>query len=63
VVSAGSDRLDVEFVCIPEPLERNVDANGGPLAYRLTHQVKLWKAGETPQVERTGVEGTLPLVL
>jgi len=63
VVSAGRDRLDVEFVCIPEPLERNVDANGGPLAYRLTHQVKLWKAGETPQVERTGVEGTLPLVL
>ncbi len=63
VVRAASDRLDVEFVCIPEPLERSPDVNGGPLAYRITHQVKLWRAGEYPQVERTGVEGTLPLVL
>lgn len=63
VVKADRGRLDVEFVCIPEPLERNPDANGGPLAYRIAHRVKLWEAGESPHVERTGVEGTLPLVL
>ena len=62
-VKAGSDSLDVEFVCVPEPLERSPDANGGPLAYRVAHRVKLWKSGEPPRVERTTSEGTLPLVL
>jgi len=63
MVRAGSDRLEVEFVCIPAPLVRSPDVNGGPLAYRVSHQVKLWKPGEVPQAQRTSVEGTLPLVL
>ena len=63
VVRAERDRLEVEFVCIPEPLVRSQEANGGPLAYRVGHRVNLWKAGETPRVERTTSEGTLPLVL
>ncbi|HET7248968.1 MAG TPA: alkaline phosphatase D family protein, partial [Gemmatimonadales bacterium] len=63
VVRAGSDRLEVEFVCIPEPLVRSPGLDGGPLAYRLAHQVKLWKSGDVPRVERTKAEGTLPLVL
>ena len=61
-VRAASDRLEVEFVCIPEPLVRSPDANGGPLAYRVAHEVRLWRAGEVPRVQRTTVEGTLPLV-
>jgi len=63
VVSASADLLDVEFMCVPEPLVRSPAADGGPLAYRVTHQVRLWNRGEVPQVQRTAVEGTLPLVL
>lgn len=63
VVHAGNDRMDVEFVCIPAPLARSAEANGGPLAYRVIHQVRLWNPGEVPRVQRTAVEGTLPLVL
>jgi alkaline phosphatase D len=63
VVNAGSDRLDVEFVCIPAPLVRSPELNGGPLTYRVAHQVKRWNPGEAPQIRRTTVEGTLPLVL
>jgi alkaline phosphatase D len=37
VVRAGIDALEVEFVCIPRPIERNESVDGGPLAYRITH--------------------------
>lgn len=63
VVSAAGDRLDVEFVCVPEPLLRSPEADGGPLAYRVAHQVRLWNPGEVPRVQRTRIEGTLPLIM
>ncbi|HST23706.1 MAG TPA: alkaline phosphatase D family protein [Blastocatellia bacterium] len=63
VVRASNDELEVEFVCIPRPLERNDRADGGPLAYRVAHRVKRWAHGVAPQLERTKVEGALPLVL
>lgn len=63
VVRAGSDELEVEFVCIVRPLERSERADGGPLAYRIVHRVKRWMHGAAPQIERTKVEGKLPLVL
>src|SRR5258707_14872173 len=63
VVRAGSDHLQVEFVCIPQPLVRSPDVNGGPLAYRVIHQARKWNPGEVPQVRRTAVDGALPLVL
>ena len=63
VVRAGSDALEVEFVCIVRPLERNERADGGPLAYRVVHRVKRWTPDAAPQIERTKVEGTLPLVV
>ncbi len=63
VVRASGDELEVEFVCIPRPLERNGRADGGPLAYRVTHRVKRWASGTAPKLERTKVEGALPLVL
>jgi alkaline phosphatase D len=60
-VSAMDDALEVEFMCIPRPLERSTTPDGGPLAYRVVHRAKLWKGGETPQLERVRVEGKLPL--
>jgi alkaline phosphatase D len=60
VVVANKKELQVEFVCIPRPLQR-AGADGGPLAYRVTHTVKLWNAGETPSVKRLKMEGELPL--
>jgi alkaline phosphatase D len=63
VVNASANALDVEFVCIPRPIERAEQDDGGPLAYRVAHRVKLWEAGEAPRLERTTTQGTLPLVL
>ena len=61
VVRASTNELEVEFVCIPRPLERSKSEDGGPLAYRIAHRVKKWNAGSKPQLERTKVEGTIPL--
>jgi alkaline phosphatase D len=63
VVRAGRDELEVEFVCIPRPLERSVHADGGPLVYRVAHRMKRSVHGVVPLLERTTVEGNLPLVL
>ena len=63
VVRVAPEDLTVEFVCIPRPIERSAGEDGGPLAYRVGHRVRLWKKGETPKVERTAHEGMLPLVL
>ena len=62
-VRATADELEVEFVCIPRPIEGNDHEDGGPLAYRITHRVELWKPGTAPRVKRTAQEGALPLVL
>jgi alkaline phosphatase D len=61
MVSAGPTALEVEFVCIPRPLERSASPDGGPLVYRVVHRSKLWRAGETPDLERTSLVGTPPL--
>jgi alkaline phosphatase D len=63
VVRAGATQLEVEFVCIPRPIETNTRDDGGPLAYRVTHRVSLWKPGSHPKVERTAQEGKLPLAV
>ena len=63
VVRASADEIEVEFVCIPRPLERSDRADGGSLAYRVAHRVKRWAHGVAPRLERTRLEGTLPLVL
>jgi alkaline phosphatase D len=63
VVRASADALEVEFVCIPRPIERSAGADGGPLAYRVRHRVPLWKKGEAPSIQRVATEGTLPLVV
>ncbi len=63
VVRATGDALAVEFVAIPRPVERAAAEDGGPLAYRVAHRVALWTEGTAPRIERTRVEGELPLVL
>jgi alkaline phosphatase D len=63
VVRAGGEELEVEFVCIPRPLEQSDRPDGGPLAYRVAHRVKRWLPDAAPRLERTAVEGELPLVL
>jgi alkaline phosphatase D len=61
VVSASTDALGVEFVCIPRPVERIQTADGGPLRYRVTNRVARWKAGETPSFETHVDEGEADL--
>ena len=63
VVRAGSDVLDVEFVCIRRPVERSESPDGGPLAYRVSHRVKMWSRGEAPRLEKKVIEGTPPLIV
>jgi alkaline phosphatase D len=62
-VRVSAARLDVEFVCVPRPIENNESEDGGPLAYRVTHRVEMWKAGARPRIERVAQEGELPLVV
>ena len=57
-VRVSATDLETEFVCIPRPLARSDRPDGGPLAYRVAHRVKLWKAGERPQLVQEVVEGT-----
>ncbi len=62
VVRVAQDHLEVEFVCIPRPLERSAAIDGGSIAYRVTHRVDHWLPNTRPKVRRTTVTGTLPLV-
>jgi len=57
VVSAGPDTIDTEFVCIVRPIARAPTPDGGPLRYRVSHQAKLWAAGERPTLEQRVIEG------
>ena len=63
VVRITGAALETEFVCIPRPLERAGAPDGGPIAYRVAHRAKLWRAGEAPALERTRLEGTPPLAV
>ncbi len=57
VVRVSSTALETEFVCIPRPLERSVQPNGGPLAYRARFHVPLWHTGESPRIRTEIAEG------
>jgi alkaline phosphatase D len=56
-VRVTSDRFETEFVCIPRPLERNEQADGGPLSYRVVHRAQLWSKDERPRLEQQVLEG------
>ena len=61
VVRVTADALETEFVCMPWPLERAETPDGGPLTYRVTHRVPLWRAGEAPRLTQRVMEGVPPL--
>ena len=56
-VRCDADKMVTEFVCIPRPIARARGNEGGPLRYRVRHEVPLWQAGEWPQMQQTVVEG------
>ncbi|HVG08737.1 MAG TPA: alkaline phosphatase D family protein [Thermoanaerobaculia bacterium] len=58
-----ADAAECEFVCIPRPLERSPEADGGPLRYRVVHRAPLWRPGERPRLERRVLEGDPGLAL
>jgi alkaline phosphatase D len=57
VVSVDASRMVTDFVCIPRPIERAATPDGGPLRYRVRHEVALWQAGELPQMQQTVLDG------
>ncbi|HET8692565.1 MAG TPA: alkaline phosphatase D family protein, partial [Steroidobacteraceae bacterium] len=62
-VRASPEELETEFVCIPRPLERSATEDGGPLVYRAVHRVRLWRAGERPELRQDIVEGDAGLAV
>jgi alkaline phosphatase D len=62
-VRVDASTMLTEFVCIPRPLERSPGADGGPLRYRVRHEVQLWRAGESPRMRQTIVEGDAGLAV
>jgi alkaline phosphatase D len=57
VVSVDASRMVTDFVCIPRPIERATTPNGGPLRYRVRHEVPLWRLGEAPRMRQSLLEG------
>jgi alkaline phosphatase D len=62
-VRVSADQMETEFVCIPRPIERSERPDGGPLAYRVIHRVKMWRPGEPPRLVAEVVEGEPPLAM
>jgi alkaline phosphatase D len=56
-VRVDASTMVTDFVCIPRPIERSPRPDGGPLRYRVRHEVPLWQAGERPRMRQTVVEG------
>jgi alkaline phosphatase D len=56
-VRVTSTALESEFVCIPRPLERSEQPDGGALRYRVVHRAPLWQKGERPRLEQHILEG------
>ena len=56
-VRLSGDQMRTEFVCIPRPITRSEQPDGGPLRYRVVHTAKLWRPGERPRLAQQVVEG------
>ncbi|HEU4968949.1 alkaline phosphatase D family protein [Sphingomonas sp.] len=57
VVTASTDRIDTEFVCIPRPVAQVASTDGGPVRYRIVHSAAKWRAGEAPRLDQRIIEG------
>ena len=62
-VRVDADTMVTDFVCIPRPIERSPGVDGGPLRYRVRHEVPLWRPGEAPRMRQTVVEGDAGLAV
>ena len=60
-VRVDADTMTTDFVCIPRPIERSASEDGGPLRYRVRHEVPLWRAGEPPRMRQIVLEGDAQL--
>jgi alkaline phosphatase D len=60
-VRLTGDEMRTEFVCIPRPITRNPEPDGGPLRYRVVHTAKLWQPGERPKLTQQVLEGDVGL--
>jgi alkaline phosphatase D len=63
IVRVDAGTMVTDFVCIPRPIERSPRPDGGPLRYRVRHEVPLWQAGERPRMRQTVVEGDAGLAV
>ena len=57
VVHAAADRLETEFICLPRPIVRQDQPDGGPILYRVRHAARLWRKHEPPNLEQKVIEG------
>ena len=62
-VRVDGNAMQTDFVCIPRPIERSPGVDGGPLRYRVRHEVPLWRAGESPRMRQTVLEGDAGLAV
>jgi alkaline phosphatase D len=63
VVTVDATRMLTDFVCIPRPIERAATPDGGPLRYRVRHEVPLWREDEHPQMRHSVLEGDAQLAV
>ena len=56
-VRVTGEEFETEFVCIPRPLERSAEMDGGQVLYRVRHRASMWKAGEAPKLRGEILEG------
>jgi alkaline phosphatase D len=61
IVRADAERIDVEFVAVPRPVEAVEAHDGGPVRYRVVHGAALWRGGERPNLTTTSIEGDAQL--
>ena len=52
-----------DFICIPRPIARSPGVDGGPLRYRVRHEIPLWRPGERPTMRQTVLEGDVGLAV
>jgi alkaline phosphatase D len=62
-VRVDASAMTTDFVCIPRPIERSPGVDGGPLRYRVRHEVPLWRSGERPLMRQTILEGDAGLAV
>ena len=60
-VRLTADEMRTEFVCIPRPIARSSEPDGGALRYRVALVAKLWKPGEPPRLSQKVLEGNVGL--